>query len=122
MTENLWKVKNLEVLNLDPKLIDLADAVKAKWQLYIVTSAYRPGDPGVHGTNPTRGLDLRCSDDYTGRIVVDWVNALWEYDPERPTMVCCIYHDVGFGRHLHLQVCANTRKKDLSRTNGKMPV
>lgn len=87
-------------------------AASEKFDLWTITSAFRPGDDGVHGTvEKLRGIDLRCHDLFVGQRVAGWVNANWEYDPERPHMKVCICHDVGKGVHLHFQVCENTRRK-----------
>lgn len=76
-----------------------------------ITSAYRNGDTGVHGYG--RGLDFR-----THHLSIDEINTLcsvinerWCYDPARPEMVCLMYHDVGKGPHLHLQVHPNTKER-----------
>ena len=125
--EPKYFVKNLEVLNLDPMLVTIAAWASDRFHLFIVTSAYRPGDSGVHGTMPVRGLDLRCSDDYTGKKVEAAVNMRWGYDDERPAMNVCIYHDVGKGKHIHLQVSRNTYKKgppeaSIRGTNQRMAI
>ncbi len=76
-----------------------------------VTSLYRIDDNGVHGTLPCRGLDLGCKDEVIGNRVADYINSRWVYDPERPDMVCCIYHKVAGGQsHLHLQSHPNTER------------
>lgn len=71
-----------------------------------VTSAWREGDPGVHGCG--RGIDIRsrCFDDPQG--IADQINVFWKYDPTRPETVCALFHDSGQGPHIHLQVCENT--------------
>jgi len=76
-----------------------------------LTSDYRPGDKGVHGTIPLRGADVRCHDQHVGEKVAGKMNQQWEYDHARRWMVCVIFHDVGQGAHLHCQVHPNTRKK-----------
>lgn len=106
----MFKVKNLEVLNLDPKLQEIAEWAKDNWGLDIITSGYRPGDTGVHGQQPVRGLDLRCRDRQVGEMVEALINSKWKYDPNRPNMNCCLFHDIGQGIHLHLQVHPNTVK------------
>jgi len=76
----------------------------------VVTSAYRKDDTGVHGN--FRGLDFRTWD--LNQIFIDElcdeVNRIWLYDPERPEKVCLLFHDVGRGPHLHLQVHPRTRR------------
>lgn len=105
-----WKVKNLAVVNLDPMLIEVAEWVKAQFGLEMITSAYRPGDPGVHGY--FRGLDLRCRARERGKAIAAAINEEFIYDPDRPWMKVAIYHDVGKGVHLHLQVCDQTIRRE----------
>ena len=108
---NRIEIKDLEVLNLHPKLIPIVETVMAIYDLTMITSAYRPGDEGVHGQMPVRGLDLRCQDKpLAGKIETD-INSIWMYDPDRPDMKVCVAHDVGQGFHLHLQVHRNTTKR-----------
>lgn len=70
----------------------------------VITSLFRIGDEGVHGTLPLRGVDIRCRDMDLGEYIADYVNEQWTYDPDRPHMKCVIFHDTGSGLHLHLQV------------------
>jgi len=79
---------------------------------FTITSLYRPGDTGVHGTIPLRGVDLRLRNGRIGDALADLVNLAWVYDPDRPEKKCAIYHDVGKGEHLHLQVHPKTVKKE----------
>jgi hypothetical protein len=76
----------------------------------VVTSAFRENDPGVHGTTPLRGLDIRSAIYSNPQNVEDSINCIWIYDPERPEMKCAMLHDTGGGIHIHLQVHLNTRK------------
>lgn len=113
---DLLKIGYIEVLNLDKKLEEIVKDVRSKFGLSVVTSCYRPGDRGVHGQMPVRGIDLRCRMVSIGRCIERWVNSRWEYDPQRPHMKCALYHDVGYGIHLHLQSHPNTRKRYDDRT------
>jgi hypothetical protein len=70
----------------------------------VVTSLYRIDDNGVHGTLPLRACDLRCRDAAIGENIAAELNGRWTYDPMRPEMASVIFHDVGRGAHLHLQV------------------
>lgn len=70
----------------------------------VITSLYRIGDKGVHGQLPLRGCDLRMRNEQMGRAIADELNARWLYDRRRPEMKCAIYHDIGQGAHIHLQV------------------
>ena len=94
---------------IEPKLRELAQLVEQATGLeFTVTSLYRINDSGVHGQLPLRGIDLRCKDQSIGLLVQSMVNQHWIYDPDRPDMKCCMFHDVGQGAHLHLQVHPNT--------------
>lgn len=112
MTPKIIYIKDLTVFGLDPKLLEIAKFVVNHFGLSTVTSAGRPGDKGVHGTWPIRGIDFRCHNTDLGRRVADSVNERWVYDPSRPEMQCALYHDAGSGIHLHLQAHYNTEARD----------
>jgi len=76
--------------------------------LFIITSLYRIGDPGVHGTLPLRAIDLRCRTKKIAEIIAETINGHWKYDYERSEMVVALAHDTGKGFHLHIQVHSNT--------------
>jgi hypothetical protein len=103
-----WELKDLPVANIHPTLAVIAEQVKREFGLNVITSAFRLGDSGVHGTQPVRGLDLRCWDTDLGFRVAEWVNARWAYDPDRPGKQCALYHNAGSGVHLHLQAHPKT--------------
>jgi hypothetical protein len=75
-----------------------------------VTSVYREGDPGVHGV--WRGTD--ADNDFMSKEhkeeIARFLNERFVYDPERPDMVVCLYHQVAGrgGDHLHIQVHPRT--------------
>jgi hypothetical protein len=75
---------------------------------YTITSLYRIGDTGVHGTLPLRGADLRMRNSRVGKEIRRMINELWTYDPDRPVKRCAILHGVGGNLHLHVQVHPNT--------------
>ena len=104
----MWHIKNLDILNMHPMLQEVAEAVKKRFGLNIITDGLRPGDEGVHGTTPLRGVDLRCRDKLIGKHIETWVNMRWQYDPKRPKKQCCWCHDTGRGLHLHFQVHPST--------------
>jgi hypothetical protein len=91
-----------------PKLIALAMWVTARLSDVVFTSGYRKGDKGVHGQVPCRGLDIRSWIYPDPQMICDDINKHWIYDPERPDKKCAIYHNVGKGFHIHLQVHART--------------
>lgn len=74
----------------------------------ILTSAFRKGDPGVHGQVPLRGIDLRSTVFDDPQKICDDINIVWIYDPKRPDKKTAIYHDIGQGPHIHLQVHPDT--------------
>ena len=102
-------IAQLEFIN--HKLREIALAIEEKYGEQTVTSLYRIDDNGVHGTLPLRGMDLRCHDTTTGSVIESFVNGNWEYDPSRPEKHCCMFHSVGQGWHLHLQVHPKTVKR-----------
>lgn len=106
-------IKDLDVLNCHPLLQKvyrdlLTSSFGVEANFYIITSAFRPNDRGVHGTTPLRGLDVRCHNVELGQKAADYLNARWRYDAERPKKKVAIFHNVGQGMHLHLQVHPNT--------------
>jgi len=114
-------IKDIDVLQsilgvpFDPHLIEMVRLIDFLYPgVTTITSGYRPDDPGVHGTYPCRGLDLRSWNYKKPYHICRTINETWEYDPERPEMVCAIYHNVGRGQHIHLQAHPRTRRRDLS--------
>jgi len=94
---------------IDIKLRKLAVSVESYLgDEQTITGLYRIGDNGVHGTLPLRGLDLRCQDDELGEKIARYVKSHYVYDPKQPDKNCCLYHNVGWGKHIHLQVHDNT--------------
>lgn len=92
-----------------PILINLELWVATRYSKVIFTSGYRAGDTGVHGTIPCRGKDIRSSCYSEPKLVEEDINAHWQYDPVRPEKKCALYHDVGQGAHIHLQVHPRTQ-------------
>lgn len=108
----MYLIKNLKVLNLHPILEEMILELDAVAGPGLCTSAYRPGDTGVHGQMPVRGYDRRCRNAAMGNAIKQWINHKWEYDPERPDKECCIFHKLdAYGWHLHCQVHPNTRRR-----------
>ncbi len=112
------QVKNFQVLRslltslYHPRLVDVLAWVcgNAPGDV-IITSGYRPGDPGVHGAQPCRAVDIRSWVFADPAAFADRINTAWIYDPRRPQYRVCLYHDVGRGPHLHLQAHPNTTKR-----------
>lgn len=108
----------METMNIDyaqlkyyhPTLCRLMDWLEKETGLiFTITSQYRLGDPGVHGTIPLRGTDLRMRHLGIGHEIVHHINQNWVYDPERPLLKCGILHGIGSNLHIHLQVHENTQ-------------
>jgi hypothetical protein len=96
---------------IEERLREIVKEVESHFEVeFTVTSLYRIDDSGVHGTLPLRGIDFRCHLPEFGRLVVDYVNSRWQYDPSRPEKKCCIFHTVGKGLHLHFQTHPNTER------------
>ena len=80
----------------------------------IITSTYRLGDRGVHGTMPCRGLDLRSKHlpEKKCREIEREINQKWSYDSDRKDMKVCLYHKTKHGAyHFHIQVHDRTRRR-----------
>lgn len=101
-------LNQLEFIN--PMLRKIALEVENRFGEKTITSLYRIGDKGVHGALPLRGLDFRCRTARHGEEVERWVNERWCYDPNRLKKKCCMFHTVGQGYHLHLQVHPRTEE------------
>jgi len=83
---------------------DLLCFIEARFGKVTVTCGHRDNDSGVHGTNPCRGLDIRSKCYNNPQAVADEINSLWIYDPDRTFKTCALFHDIGQGEHIHLQV------------------
>lgn len=92
-------------------LRDVLKDIENEFGSQTITSLYRIGDDGVHGQLPLRGTDLRCRDKEHGKMVVDWVNEKWSYDPARPDSKVAIAHGAGSNYHIHLQVHPSTVRR-----------
>ena len=109
------RIKNIQVLEsllmhaAHPKLIDLLKWYCVRYSEVVLTGGFEERDyASVHSTIPFRGEDVRSRVYDDPQAVVDDVNNHWTYDPARVAMKCAIYHDVGRGPHIHLQVHDNT--------------
>ncbi len=78
---------------------------------FTITSQYRIGDTGVHGTLPLRGTDLRMRNKAAGLALENYVNSKWQYDPSRQNKVCAMLHGDGPNLHLHIQTHPNTKER-----------
>ena len=98
---------------IEPKLREMVLDVEESFGVeFTITSLFRINDNGTHGTLLLRAVDLRCRQDTLGFGVEDYVNSKWEYNGTNGKN-CALYHNnrKGGGKHIHLQVHPNTRKK-----------
>ena len=105
-------LRNLLRVAFHPMLVSLVLWTGIRVPL-IITSGFRDNDRGVHGTDPCRGLDIRSHHLKDPSALCDEINMKWIYDPKRPHMKCALFHDVGLGAHIHLQVHPNTIFKEV---------
>jgi len=99
-----------------PKLLEIDLWIKDRFGVLVCTSSWRPGpihekDSGIHMTIPCRAKDLRSRDTKDPESVPDVINGHWIYDPQRPSLKVCVYHDTGQGAHFHIQVHDRTMRK-----------
>jgi len=107
----MWHIDIYSLEFIDPKLREVLKDVADQFGPGVITSLYRIGDDGVHGTLPLRGVDERCLDRYLGNLKVLYVNSRWFYSSEHPNLNCALCHDVGQGLHMHYQVHPETRRR-----------
>lgn len=101
-----------QLMFVNPILREMALSIEGHYGVeFKITSLYRIDDSGVHGQLPLRGIDLSCPDADFGDLIESYVNSIYQYDTNRPSKRCAIYHDAGSGYHIHLQVHPNTRLK-----------
>jgi hypothetical protein len=65
----------------------------------------------LHGTDPVRAVDGRSWEFDNPQEMADRCNEVWQYDPNRPHKVVCVYHESKPGAndwHFHIQVHPNT--------------
>lgn len=101
-------MKSLMLSLYHPKLVALAIWSSHRYSSFCITSGFRENDKGIHGTNPCRALDIRSTNYNDPQAVVDDINAHWLYNP-KSEFKCALYHDVGQGPHIHLQVHNRTK-------------
>jgi hypothetical protein len=108
----------LSVVPRDPILARIMRWICDRYPgLVCITSGYREGDKGVHGTDPRRGEDIRSSMFTAPAMVEADINRHWEYDPARPKKPVARLHrakkpdgTLG-GWHFHIQSHPNTRRR-----------
>ena len=106
------KIDVKQISSIDGKLRDLLTWLERYTGLeFTITSLHRIDDPGVHGTRPTRGADLRMRNEAVGMVIETIINANWIYDCDRVGIRCAKLHGLGANLHLHLQVHPKTWHK-----------
>ena len=92
----------------------------------ILTCVLRLKDTGVHGYGRATDGDNDALTPEEKQDVADYTNAHFAYDPERPTLLACVYHTAtgarkaeleaqGYkvgGDHWHFQVHPNTQWRE----------
>jgi hypothetical protein len=117
------QVKNEDVLfGLMEKRFDLMLCRIIRWiakevvdGAMVITEGYRkqrhPND--LHGLTPVRAVDLRSHIYEDPEQIAQEINDAWQYDPGRPHMQVCVFHDTGEGPHFHIQTHPNTRRRGI---------
>jgi len=59
------KIDLVQLEFITPLLREIALAIEERFGEKTITSLYRIGDTGVHGTMPLSGMDLRCNKSYS---------------------------------------------------------
>lgn len=78
----------------------------------LITCGHRPGDHGVHGQIPCRGIDIRSRVFSKPAKIAQIINERWKYDYARPEKQVAILHGEGYNEHLHIQTHPNTLRKE----------
>ncbi len=96
-----------------PMLIEIYAWIYSKYgDKVIITCAHEARDyDSTHDVDPLRAIDIRSWIFNNPQAIENVINDCWIYDPERPEMQVAKYHDTGRGKHIHIQVHANTRKR-----------
>lgn len=100
----MFFVDYVQLQFIHPTLRRVMDDIEKRYGEKTITSLYRIGDDGVHGTLPLRGCDLRARKTVEALRIVEWVNQYWIYDPDRPHLTVAMAHGKESNFHIHLQV------------------
>jgi hypothetical protein len=68
------------------------------------------GKVSLHSTIPFRAIDIRSSCFNNPEEVEERINQYWVYDPDEREKKVALYHDVGRGLHIHVQVTDRTKR------------
>ena len=112
------ETKNSEVLRdllsgWDSTLVDVVEWIYDRYRRVLITCEKRKKrhDNDLHGVKPLRAVDLRSWIYTEPEALAKDINNKWAYDPKRPMMDVCVFHDSGEGEHFHIQVHPNTKRK-----------
>lgn len=104
------QIKDIEVLKsilthqAHPMLVRVVEWFAVRYSQTVFTCAYEKRNySSVHDLDPYQGMDVRSWLFEDPQAIADDINAHWQYDPARPTIKTAIYHNVGRGKHIHLQ-------------------
>ena len=108
-------LRSLLIKGWNPILIDVLIWLEGKYPKHLLlTQGYEDRDyPSTHSVDPLRAFDIRSTVFDKPQEIVDYINSIWIYDPDRLVKKVAIFHDVGRGQHIHIQVHENTIKKVL---------
>jgi hypothetical protein len=94
-----------------PTLIKLLAWFSIRYSQTVITCGWeKRGRPSTHDCIPYRAVDVRSTVFEHPEDVEADINQHWIYDPERHDMRCAVYHDIGRGAHIHLQVHELTKR------------
>jgi hypothetical protein len=96
----------------DPMLCRIIRWIAKEWGDIYITESYRKQRHAndLHGVIPVRATDLRSRIYVMPEMVEEKINENWQYDPDRPEMKVCVFHDVGEGPHFHIQTHPKTQR------------
>lgn len=90
----------------DVCITDLLRTQEEQDSLYFKHSKYQKTPwKSVHQYG--RGADIRTYDCFSVQeiqTILRFLNSNWTYDPTRPQLKTAIYHNIGAGAHIHIQV------------------
>lgn len=105
-------LESLLVQRAHSKLIALVTWFVCRYSETVLTGGFEQrAGASVHSVVPYRGMDVRSRIYKDPQGVADDVNDHWVYDPDRPWLMCAVYHDTGRGPHIHLQAHVNTSRR-----------
>jgi len=97
----------------------------------VIVTSVLGGEPGVKRKSTTheegRAVDISAAGlpPVMGKSVSEWINRNFStgaYFPEGDAMDACVFHDVGYGPHWHLQVAKGRPLIFKTRKHGDMVI